>query len=391
MTLIEYLRSPHEITVNPKGARAALDFLVRHDIPFHHLTASEDAVSFRLYAPYFREYNARRKERRFSGETRKRLGLSVLFSKYKARTGLFAGTAVGIFLLVYSSLFVWDVTVTGNESIPESVILDALAENGLTLGTYIPSLDTERLEGLLMLNIDGGSFISVNLRGTVADVEVKERQENAEIVDLTSPSNLVASMDGQISAMEITGGVNKVKTGEIVKKGDLLASGIIDSKALGYRLVRARGTVLARTTLSYEIEIPLEISEKVYTGKTKTYRSIKFFSKIINFFRKNNISEESCDRIETERRLFLFGKIKLPIFLIETTYTEYELQSRILTKEEALQRAKKRLRLESDADLADAEILARHTSVRLDEVSLVLTEQVECIIDIAEEVKIGTE
>ena len=365
MTLIEYLRSPHEITVDQKGARAALDFLVRHDIPFYHLTASEDTVSFRLYAPYFREYSARRKERRFSGETRKRLGLSVLFSKYKNRTGLFAGAVVGIFLLVYSSLFVWDVTVTGNESIPESVVLDALAENGLTLGTYIPNLDTERLEGILMLEIDGVSFISVNLRGTVAHIEIKERAKNAEIVDLSSPSNLVASMDGQIAAMEITGGVNKVKTGEIVKKGDLLASGVIDSKALGYRLVRARGTVLARTTLTYKIEIPLETHEKVYTGKSKTYQSLKFFSKIINFFRKSNISEENCDRIEKERRLFLFGKIKLPIFLIETTYTEYELQSRILTKEEALQRAKKRLRLESDADLADAEILARHTSVQI--------------------------
>ena len=390
MTLIEYLRSPHEITVDQKGARAALDFLVRHDIPFYHLTASEDTVSFRLYAPYFREYSARRKERRFSGETRKRLGLSVLFSKYKNRTGLFAGAVVGIFLLVYSSLFVWDVTVTGNESIPESVVLDALAENGLTLGTYIPNLDTERLEGILMLEIDGVSFISVNLRGTVAHIEIKERAKNAEIVDLSSPSNLVASMDGQIAAMEITGGVNKVKTGEIVKKGDLLASGVIDSKALGYRLVRARGTVLARTTLTYKIEIPLETHEKVYTGKSKTYQSLKFFSKIINFFRKSNISEENCDRIEKERRLFLFGKIKLPIFIIETTYAEYETRSRILTEAEALQKAKKQLRLESDNDLADAEILARHTSVFLDETKLVLTEQVECIIDIAKEVKIGS-
>jgi similar to stage IV sporulation protein len=215
-----------------------------------------------------------------------------------------------------------------------------------------------------------------------------EREENTEIVDLSSPSNLIASMDGQIAAMEITGGVNKVKVGEIVKKGDLLASGVIDSKALGYRLVRARGTVLARTTLTYKAEIPLEISEKVYTGKARTYRSIKFFSKIINFFRKSNISEESCDRIETERRLFLFGKIKLPVFLIETTYTEYEIQTRTRTEEEALQRAKRQLLLESENDLADAEILARHTETYLDGAAFILTEQVECIIDIAEEVKI---
>ena len=66
------------------------------------------------------------------------------------------------------------------------------------------------------------------------------------------------------------------------------------------------------------------------------------------------------------------------------------MRSRILTEAEALQKAKKQLRLESDNDLADAEILARHTNVLLGETTLVLTEQVECIIDIAEEVKIGS-
>ena len=152
-------------------------------------------------------------------------------------------TRNGIFLLVFSSLFVWDITVSGNETIPESVILDAMEENGLRLGAFIPSLDTERIEGVVILEVDGISFISVNLRGTVANVELRERADNTEIVDIESPSNLVASRDGQISALEITGGVSKVKLGEIVKKGDLLASGVIDSAALGYRLVRARGSI----------------------------------------------------------------------------------------------------------------------------------------------------
>ena len=390
MSLIEDFRSPHEITVNEKGARAALDLLVRFDIPFYHLRKNGDCVSFRLYAPYFREYAARRGERRFLGEMRKRLGFAVLISKYKARAGLFVGMALGILLMIISSLFVWDVTVTGNDTIPESVVLDALEENGLTIGTFIPSLDTERLEGHLMLAVDGVSFISVNLRGTVARVELSEREDNTEIIDTESPSNLIAAMDGQIEALEITGGVSKVRLGEIVKKGDLLASGIIDSAALGYRLVRARGAVTARTTMTYEVEIPLEITEKVYTGETCSYHSVKFFSKTVNFFRKDNISEESCDRIEEERRIFLFGKIKLPLFMIKTTYAEYEMQTRVLTEAEALQMAKKKLRSESEGDLADAEILARHTDVFCDGEALYLTERVECIVDIAKEVKIET-
>jgi similar to stage IV sporulation protein len=344
-----------------------------------------------MYAPYFREYTARRRERRFAGETRKRLGFSVFVSKYKARLGLFVGGLFGIFLLVFSSLFVWDITVSGNETIPERVILDAMEENGLKLGAFIPSLDTERIEGVVILEVDGISFVSVNLRGTVANVELRERADNTEIVDIESPSNLVASRDGQISALEITGGVSKVRLGEIVKKGDLLASGVIDSAALGYRLVRARGSISARTTMTYQAEIPLEITEMVYTGRTTTYYSIKFFSKIINFFRKDNISEESCDRIEEERRIYLFGKIKLPIFTVKTTYAEYEMKTRTMTEAEALQKAKDSLREKSENDLADAEILARHTDIFCNGETLFLTEKVECIVDIAEEVKIGTE
>ena len=391
MSLIEYFRSAYEITVEEKSARAALDFLVRYDIPFYHLESKGETVSFRMYAPYFREYTARRRERRFAGETRKRLGFSVFVSKYKARLGLFVGGLFGIFLLVFSSLFVWDITVSGNETIPESVILDAMEENGLKLGAFIPSLDTERIEGVVILEVDGISFVSVNLRGTVANVELRERADNTEIVDIESPSNLVASRDGQISALEITGGGSKVKLGAIVIKGDLLASGVIDSAALGYRLVRARGSISARTTMTYQAEIPLEITEKVYTGRTTTYYSIKFFSKIINFFRKDNISEESCDRIEEERRIYLFGKIKLPIFTVKTTYAEYEMKTRTMTEAEALQKAKDSLREKSENDLADAEILARHTDIFCNGETLFLTEKVECIVDIAEEVKIGTE
>lgn len=391
MSFIEYFRSAYEITVDQKGARAALDFLVRHDIPFYHLEVKEDAVVFRLYAPYFREYAARRRERRFSGEARKRLGFAVLVSRYRNRTGLLVGGLIGVFLMVFSSLFVWDITVSGNSAIPESVILDALERHGLRLGTFIPSLDTERIEGDCTLEVDGVAFISVNLRGTVAEIEISDREENTEIIDLQSPSNLVASADGQIAALEITGGVSKVSLGEIVRKGDLLASGIIDSKALGYRLVRARGTVMARTTLTYRIEIPLETTEKVYTGKTTTRFSVKFFSKLINFFRKDTISEESCDRIEEERRIYLFGKIKLPIFVIETTYAEYEMQTRTMTEAEALQKAKEALRQKSEDDLADAEILARHTDVFCHGETLFLTERVECIVNIAVEVKIGPE
>ncbi len=387
--IFEYFRSPYEITLDQKSARGALDFLVRHDIPFYHLEAHEDLVSFRLYAPYFKEYAAKRAERRFAGETRRRLGFVPYIARYKARAGLLFGGIFAVFLLWFSSLFVWDITVTGNTSIPESVVLDALAENGLSLGAFIPKLDTERMEGILSLSLDGVSFVSINLRGTTASAELREREKNTETVDTESPSNLIAKTDGQIAALEITGGKAEVTLGQIVKKGDILASGIIDSTALGYRLVRARGVVTARTDMTFSVEIPLTVTEKIYTGKTVTKKGIKFFSKTVNFFGNDSFFMSNCDRIEEERRIYLFGKIKLPIFSLQTVYAEYEEITRTITEEEALQKAQASLTEKRSAALSDAEILARHTSVFCDGTTLVLTETVDCIMDIAEEVKLG--
>ncbi len=388
MSLIEYLRSPYEITVEKQASHAVLDFLVRFDIPFYHVKAEEETVSFRLYPPYFREYEARRRERRFAGEKRKRIGFSVLLARYHKRAGLWIGGVLGLFLLFFSSRFVWDITVSGNETIPESMILEALEKNGLMLGSYIPSMDTERLEGILALSVDGISFVSINLRGTVAEVELREREKNTEAADLESPSNLIAKADGQISALEITGGVAKVKLGQIIKKGDLLASGMIDSAALGCRFVRARGEVYARTSVALQAEIPLNTVAMQYTGRKYTEKSIKFFSKTIKLFRKDSFSYENYDTIEEERRICLFGKVKLPIVFMTVTYAEYEQVSHTLTEEEALQKAKEEIRKQSDLLLADAEILAHHTKEAVRDGVLYYTDTAECILNIAEEVKI---
>ena len=159
-------------------------------------------------------------------------------------------------LLAASSFFVWDINVTGQEGLSEKEILKTLEGYGLYMGSYIPNINTARLENELVIDTDELSYASINLRGTVAEVVVRERKER-DVENISVPSNLVASCDGQIEAIEVRGGVPTVKKGQIVKKGQLLVSGVIDSRAVGYRLVRARGEVYARISRSFTAEIPL--------------------------------------------------------------------------------------------------------------------------------------
>ena len=388
MSLIEYFRSAYLVSIHVNDARLFLDILITNNIPFHKQKIENDLFFCLLYASHYREYVRLRGKRRYRNETRSRLGFLKLLEKYRKRTGLVFGFFLASALIVLSSLFVWDITIEGTERIPEQAILRALESRGLHLGTFIPSVDTEISEEFLILDVDGLSFVNINLKGTVVQVEVHERKKDTEIIDTQSPSNLIASVDGQIEALRITGGAITVKLGETVKKGDLLVSGIIDSAALGYRLVRARGEVLARTTLTYHVEIPYETTKKQYTGKFFSQKSIKIFSKTIKLFRKDSISPSSCDKIESERRIYLFGLIKLPIFITETEYAEYEMISQTLTQKEALAEAYRQIRALSETELSDAEILGRYTYLGENENAITLTQQIECVINIAKEVKI---
>ena len=390
MSLIEYFRSPYRIFVRADDARLILDFLIAHNIPFYGQKNDETTFSVLLYAPYYKVYSKLRGERRYRNEIRKRLGFFALTAHYQKRKGLLVGFLLATALFVLSSLFVWDIKIEGTDVIQEKAIMEALEKRGVYLGAFIPSLDTEITEQALILDMEELSYVSINLRGTVAYVEIRERRNETEIIDRTTPSNLIATADGQIAALQITGGVAAVKLGETVRKGDLLVSGIIDSAALGYRLVRARGEVLARTTKTYQAEISYETTEKVYTGKFFSQKSIKFFSKSIKLFGKDSISTSSCDKIESEKRIYLFGFIALPVFIMETHYAEYEILPKTLTREEALRLAEKQILAMRETELSDAEILGIYTSVSEDGNVLRLTQQVECIIDITEEIKIET-
>ncbi len=388
MPLIEYFRSAYLISVHINDARLILDLLVTRNIPFHGPKSEGDTFSILLYSPQYKEYVRHRGKRRYRNENRQRLGFLHLIERYRNRKGLIVGFFLATALLILSSLFVWDITVEGADRIPEKRILDALSERGVQLGAFIPSVDTDIIEQMMILDVDGLSFVSVKRKGTVVRVEIREREKETEILDTESPSNMIAKMDGQIEALRVTGGVSAVKLGQTVRKGDLLVSGIIDSAALGYRLVRSRGEVLARTTLTYQVEIPYETTEKVYTGTFFTQKSVKIFSKTIKLFRKDSICFSSCDKIESERRLYLFGLIKLPIFITETDYAEYELVPKTITQKEALREAYRQIRLLYEKDLSEAEILGRYTAFNETENAIILKQQIECIINIAQEVKI---
>ena len=335
-------------------------------------------VGFCLEPDAFRKYVALTAEMTIEDERVTRRGLFAFASGYKMRIGFFIGAVLCAALLAASSFFVWDINVSGQTGLSEKEILKTLEGYGLYIGAYIPNIDTMRLENELVIDTEELSYASINLRGTVAEVVVRERKEK-DVENISLPSNLVANCDGQIESIEVRGGMPTVKKGQIVKKGQLLVSGVIDSQAVGYRLVRARGEIYARISRSFTAEVPLVREKKSRTGEKKTRVTIRFFAKKINLFSNNDISFEKYDTIEEEKRLCLFDRVELPVFIIKTTYSEYVTETEKISEEQALSIAEKELAGQTEKTLSEAQILAREERTEINDGILTLYTDIDCI------------
>lgn len=387
--LLEYVRGYYTVTAEKESAEKALELMMQNDVPFYHVCADGDNVSFRMSVPSLKKYLALTDGKMPDEEKIERTGLFFVASKYRMRLGFFIGAVMFAAILAAASLVVWDINIYGEKTVSEKEIESVLRDYGVYIGAFIPNINTSAAEISLAVAVDDISFASINLRGTVAEVIVHEKADRISDGD-SAPSNLIAGFDGQIETVEVLGGMPVVSRGQIVRKGQLLVSGVIDSATLGYRLVKSRGNVYARTTLSFESVIPLKYEQKTYTGNAKELRTVKIFSKNVNLFTNNEIYFENYDTIESNKRVCLFGKIELPVFFTGKTLREYSLSEATRTEAEAIKLAYRDILRQSEPYLADGQILARYIDVRSDGGSVTMKCDVECIIDIGKESIIQT-
>ena len=385
-----FIFGAYTLAVPDEHAHKAINVLITNNIPFGKSRAESGIVLLLLTRRGLRRYLGATGGFPF-GEKAFCHGLPELFRRYRLRAGVFLGLLIFIASVTLSSFFIWDVNVTGNVNITAEELRERLSAYGVREGAFIPSLDMNDIASRVLLEAGNISFLKINMHGTVARVEVRERRESEKEESSSSPSNLVARYSGQIERLEVMGGACKVEYLMPVKKGELLVSGIIDSAALGYRLVRSRGKVFARVTLGYESEIPLKTAEKTYTGAEISEKSVKIFAKSLNISKKTSVPYEKYDTIVKEEKIYLFGKIELPVFVVTETHREYREEERTLTESEALARALADIDEKSRAELDGAEILSRTTETEMREGSLFVRTEVYCVLDIAEEVKIETD
>ena len=191
------------------------------------------------------------------------------------------------------------------------------------IGTFGISLDTEDIRNHVLLEIPELLWITVNVSGCRAYVEVRERVEAPEPVDEREPTNVVARRDGLILDIQAMDGVRCVLPGTSVEAGELLISGVEDTETVGARVLTGMGKVEARTWYTLSTVMPLTVAEKQYTGEEKQGYSLVFGTNRVKFFLNSSIGTGNYDKITERTQWSLFG-LPLPVTFVKETFRFYE-------------------------------------------------------------------
>ena len=309
-------------------------------------------------------------------------GMPFLLYRYRCHIGLLCGALVALILFLSSFSVLWDVRIEGNEMQTDRQIAETLEGAGLCIGGQIRDLDTKEISDRALLSDPCLSFVSVNLRGCVAYVTVRETQKGAVEKPATAPADLVASCDGLIESLSVERGEIVTRAGQVVKAGDLLVSGMT-SGLNGAALVRAEGAVYARVNRTFSITVPSVMETKIQkTAKTRAF-SLLFWGKSVNIYRNTGNLPSEYVTIYEKDFFYVQDAVRLPFGYLCESVLPCEKESRILTETEQIALALSRLEEEIARELQGGELLKKSVRGTFVEGAYTVTCEVECVVNIA--------
>lgn len=366
-----------------------LELCRRHDLIYENfLHTADGGISLRFPLPTAKRVGALCDATgipyRICGEG----GLPRLLRKAKHRAGLVVGLAVGLLLFAAANSVVWDIRISGNMAVSDRAVEDSLAACGFAVGTSLRDFEADKIENDVLMLDDRLAWISINRKGTVAYVEVREKTP-APILQEDQPCDIIASCGGVIERVELEAGNIRVRAGQLVGEGEVLVSGLYDSTQQGIRYTAAKARVYARTTRVLTVQIPLTYEQKVYdtefhstNGGICQEKSLIFFGNHIKFSKKTGNMGVFCDTIENEKSWGLVDGVGFPISMRTVWYLPYTVTTATRTPAEAEELAYFELAGLIAALPGGAELIGKYITVHHGEDTLTLTCTLTCIEDI---------
>lgn len=266
-------------------------------------------------------------------------GAAKSFRPFKRRIGLVIGFFLSIGIVAFLSDRVMMIEIGGNETIPDERIMSHLEDTGIFIGSRISSVNLRRAEKQIAAMDKDIDWVGIKHIGSRVTVEINEMTSPPEMERKNTPCNIISSHDAQITGVKVYSGMLIPMVGDGVKKGDVLISGVVDTKYGRSFYVHSIGEITGIYTEKMTFSEKYVTEEKVCTGEVCA-KALKIFGhKLI--YSPAELPTGDYEYSETEERVTFLG-ISLPLYKITGHYRLIENRSITITKEQAEQNIAKR-------------------------------------------------
>ncbi len=308
----------------------------------------------------------------------RRLGAGFRLWAIGRRPGLIAGAISAVAVYVVLASCIWIIDIQTEDPRIRAAVERELASCGIARGVPASEADLAAVRMRVIAGVEELHQMSVYLEGCAARVDIRWQEEGAPRPDST-PSNVIASCDGQILSMRVTHGQAMVKAGDAVVAGDLLVCGAVETEH-GVLLSRASATVTARTTRCFEAAASR--TETVETdGRVYIQPSVRLFWWSVPCYSPSTFTERFSER--QERSDWRWLDTPMPIGVEQTVYTERCQRTVSLSDEQVKAVARARLAAQAAAVLGTASVEESTLEERWEGDRYILRGQYTCIEDIA--------
>lgn len=287
------------------------------------------------------------------GEAR---GLPAVVHRFRHRVGFLLGLGISLFAVAVLSRYVMVVDIIGNQEISTGEIRVALRKAGLDVGAHGKDLLLSQVSQEALSHLEGVSWMSINLYGTRAEVAVMESVQSPEIIPRDGFYDMVSTVEGLITQVQVHRGEALVEVGDMVLPGEVLISGLVELEPPLYSLEPsmwmeevASGVVMARTWRQIQAVTPLEVWVKGEGGMAMNGFGLSVFGRVVEVFHHDVLLPSGTEKVRhytglpflsavpvawihtEEARLGLFPEevdVSLAVEMLEASLLE-ELQARI--------------------------------------------------------------
>ena len=231
----------------------------------------------------------------------KSAGLVFFLGNIKKKLSLVIGGLMFLCIIYYLSTYIWAIEVDVQQNIPPFEIRKQLNSIGIKPGIPKNSIDVKEIEKQLENISSEILWLRVRIEGSTLKVVVEEKI-NPPQEQSYEYGNLVATMEGEVKRVYTFAGRAKVKSGQLVKVGDVVIEGIDGSEG-GEYILPPRGMVIANTFYEKSMNVKVNGTTLERSGEKDSDIYINIFGKKI-YIKKAIKDFEHYDKIEVSGKIF---------------------------------------------------------------------------------------